>query len=106
MGSSVNDQPTTTSPSASCGNCHGCKSQHPGAESNGVGACQKLCSNSPGRACGNAADADRRNAIQRQKVLDKALLFAIEFRDPEYMQLSELAWDTFTAAVDELAGVV
>ena len=100
----MNDQPTTTSPSASCGNCHGCKSQPTTAESNSVGKCKAVCGTSPGRACGNAEDADRRNAIQRQKILDKALIFAAKLRKHDYAVEVTDAWEQFTAAVDELVG--
>lgn len=54
------------------------------------------------RACGNAADADRRNAIQRQKILDKALIFAAKLRKHDYAVEVTDAWEQFTDAVDEL----
>lgn len=98
----MHDQPTTTSPSASCGNCNGCNSQPTPAESNSVGKCKAVCGTSPGRACGNAEDADRRNAIQRQKILDKALIFAAKLRKHDYAVEVTDAWEQFTDAVDEL----
>ena len=49
-------------------------------------------------------DADRRNAIQRQKILDKALIFAAKLRKHDYAVEVTDAWEQFTAAVDELVG--
>lgn len=51
-------------------------------------------------------DADRRNAIARQKILDAALMFAVRFRLQDDQSIKDAAqgWDDFTAAVDELAG--
>ena len=50
-------------------------------------------------------DADRRNAIARQKILDAALMFAVRFRLQDDQSIKDAAqgWDDFTAAVDELA---
>lgn len=60
----------------------------------------------PGSLGGTTADADRRNAIARQKILDAALMFAVRFRLQDDQSIKDAAqgWDDFTAAVDELAG--
>lgn len=100
----TNDTPTAKNSCTSGRGCHGCKSQPTTAESNSVGKCKAVCGTSPGRACGNAEDADRRNAIQRQKILDKALIFAAKLRKHDYAVEVTDAWEQFTAAVDELVG--
>jgi len=51
-----------------------------------------------------SVDPDRRNAIARQKILDKALIFAAKLRKHDHAKEVESAWVEFVSAVDELAG--
>jgi len=51
-----------------------------------------------------SVDADRRNAIARQKILDKALIFAAKLRKHDHAKEVESAWVEFVSAVDELVG--
>lgn len=90
----MNDQPTTTCPATpDCNSASG--------QDLRLGRVEVVRGNER-RACGNAADADRRNAIQRQKILDKALIFAAKLRKHDYAIEVTEAWEQFTDAVDEL----
>ena len=93
-GSSVNDQPTTTSPRTS---------NHDGADGQSicVVGCKKLRANLSRRACGDACEADRINAIAAEKVKSLALDYAGQYAHGTQLA-TDAAWDELAAAVDEL----
>ena len=93
----MHDAPTNQSP---------CTPDMDGAntESLCVVGCAGICQKQSAGACGNACDADRRNALLRQKILDKALIFAAKLRKHDHAVEVTDAWEQFTDAVDELVG--
>jgi len=64
----------------------------------GAGSGEEL----PGSLGGTTADADRRNAIVREKILGLAAIHANAFRKFGFELSVAKKWDEFTAAVDEL----
>lgn len=98
----MHDTNTTAIPATPDRHCNGCAVEHTATESNSMGKCKTVCGDIPGGACGNTADADRRNAIHREKILMLASLYAIKFRDHDYTIEVSDAWEQFAAAVDEL----